>query len=204
MDVVYVVPSSSPEMTLTSGQYLEVELGRLDVEKTELASRLKVRYATVLDWCRGRGGFDGPSAHNRKNRVAAARALGLDDDHFEMPEATELHREKCRKALAAFLANPLAPKDLSEAELANLRATSPPLDREPTELFYEGYFYLLRNRLSPSRLAAELEENEALQRSLDQKLKKAYAAVQEKEQARANNVKKRAQKRAAKKRDAHR
>jgi hypothetical protein len=204
MDVVYVVPSDFAEMTLTSGQFLEVELRRLNVEKTELAVRLKVRYATVLDWCRGRGGFNGPSAHNQKNRVAAARALGLDDNHFEIPEATYLHREKCRKALAAFLANPLAPKDITEVELANLRATFPPLDREPTELFYEGYFYLLRNRLSPSRLAAELEENEALQRSVEQKLGKAYAVVQAEEEARAKNAQRRAQKRAAKKREPHR
>lgn len=204
MDVVYVVPSDFAEMPLTPGQYLAVELKRLGVDKTDLAARLDVRYATVLDWCKGRGGFDGPTAHNRQNRIAAARALGLDDSHFEKPDVSTLHRIKCEEALAEFLANPLAPKDLTEAELANLRTTFPPLDREPTALFYEGYCYLLRNRLSPSRLEAELEENEALQRGIEKKLGKAYAVVQAEELARARNAARRAQKRAAKKRDPHR
>jgi len=62
---------------------------------------------------------------------------------------------------------------------------------------------LLRNRLSPSRLEAELAENEALHRGIENKLGKAYAVVQAEELERARNAARRAQKRAAKKRDPH-
>jgi hypothetical protein len=204
MDPVYVVASHLPEMTLTAGQFLEVELKRLEVGKTELAKRLGVNYPTVLEWCQSGKGFDGPTAHNRKNRFSAAKALGLNEEHFEVPNATFLHREKCKKALQEFLSNPLAPSDVTPAELANLEGTFPPLNREPTALFYEAYFYLIRNRLKPAEFERELSENEALQRSIEKKLEKSYAEVEAEREGHAKKKRGRAQKRTPRKKAPHR
>ena len=204
MDAVYVRPANYGEMILTPGQYLEVELDRLGLDKAKLARKMQIRQATVSDWCSGNGAFNGDTAVAVRNRRAVERALNLPEGHLDQPSEQMLHRDRCTEALEDFLKSPIAPKDITEIELTNLRGTMPPLNREPTPDFYETYLFLIRNKLKPSRYSEELAENRELARQVEQRLETAYEPVEAK---RAEFKKKRAKsahKSAPKKRTSHR
>jgi transcriptional regulator with XRE-family HTH domain len=180
MDVVYVRPADYAEMILTPGQYLEVELERLGLDKAKLARKMGIRQATVSDWCSGKGAFNGKTAVAARNRREVERVLGLPKGHLDKQSEMTIHRDRCAEALEEFLNSPIAPKDITELEMTNLRDTLPPINLEPDANFYETYLFLLRNKLKPSRYAEELAENRELAKRVEKQLEKAYEPVEAK------------------------
>lgn len=187
MDVLYVSHSNSSEMTQTLGEFLTAELQRLGMDKTELAARLKVKYPTVLRWTKDRGGF------TRANRSAAAQAMGLAADHFERPDLAARHEANCKAALEAFLASPLATQ-VSDAERASIAAFKPPIGQDPTPLFYAGALNLVRGLIPSESFADELAENEALARSVVEKLEKQRRNTESAEPPKVLNARKKPRK----------
>jgi transcriptional regulator with XRE-family HTH domain len=176
MAPAYIVPSDFSAMKLTPGEFLAAELDRLGMTRADLAKTIGVEWPTINRWVKNDG-------FTRKNRVAAAAALGLQPDHFEVPPATILHQLKCEEECRKFLASPLAPPDITDEEKAALASQQIPLDRDPTEHFYAGLLYLLRGRLLPSRFEAEVAENEALARRRDAKIESIQKDAAKKDQA---------------------
>lgn len=169
MAPAYIVPSDLSAMKLTPGEFLAAEIERLGLKRADLARRVGVLWPTIDRWVKDEG-------FNEKNRVAAAAALGLQPDHFNVPSITIVHQLKCDEMRARFLASPLAPSDITDDEKAALASQQIPLDREPTEQFYAGLLYLLRGQLPASRFDSEVEENEALARQVAERVKAAKKA----------------------------
>lgn len=177
MDPVYVRDANYAEMILTPGQWLEIELERLKLDKAKLARKMGIRQATVSDWCNGKGAFNGDTSVAIRNRRSVERALNLPEGHLDQATAVTLHRQRCADALTEFLNSPLRPKDLTEIELTNLWDTAPPLTKEPTSDFYEAYTYLIRNKLKDSNYEQELSRKGAALERVEQKLEKAFQQV---------------------------
>ncbi len=188
MDVVYVITSSSLEMTVTPGDLLAAELARQGKTRADLAKDLGVNWPTVDRWIKNDG-------FAQKNRVNAALVMGLQPDAFEVPEHTVVHRLKCEEVLEAYLASPRALPEITEVEKATLRSVQIPLDSVPTELFYNGLLMLLRGYLTPADLAKELEFNEGLSRSVGEKMKQIEDIARMFEQNRKEMAERRKKKR---------
>lgn len=177
MAPAYIVPSDLSAMKLTSGEFLAAELERLGMTRADLAKKVGVEWPTINRWVKDDG-------FTRKNRVAAAAALGLQPDHFEVPPVTILHQLKCQEMCQKFLASPLAPPDITDEEKASLASQQIPLDRDPTEHFYAGLLYLLRGQLAPNQFEEEVAENEALARRRDAKIESIKKGAAKREQER--------------------
>lgn len=177
MDVVYVVPSNFPKMTVTPGELLAAELEQRGIKRSDLAKLLHVNWPTVDRWVKNEG-------FGRKNRVNAALALKLQADHFEVPDQTLTHQAVCADVLQQFLSSPLAPKNITDEEKASLQSQQIPLHSQPTIHFYSGLLLLLRGQLDPANFEEEVRLNERLARSVSEKQQAIQRIAQEAEKAR--------------------
>lgn len=187
MDVVYVVPSNFPRMTVTPGELLAAELEQRGIKRSDLAKLLHVNWPTVDRWVKNEG-------FSRKNRVNAALALKLQADHFEVPDQTLAHQAMCADVLQRFLDSPLAPKNITDEEKASLQSQQIPLHSQPTIHFYSGLLLLLRGQLDPANFRKEVEFNERLARAVSEKTEKIQSIARESENARKEKTAKRKRK----------